>query len=143
MNFDLSDDQHEIRRTAREFLAARYRPEEVRRLALEDERGFTDRQWEEMVELGWPGLALPEEVGGIGLGMVELAVVAEELGYALAPTPVQGSWAAGFMLQARGGGDDWLAKVADGSARASVAISFLDEEMTECLVAGADVADVV
>jgi alkylation response protein AidB-like acyl-CoA dehydrogenase len=143
MNFDLSEDQHEIQRTAREFLAARYKPEEVRRLALDDERGFTDRQWEEMVELGWPGLALPEEVGGVGLGMVELAVVAEELGSALAPTPLQGSWAAGFMLHARGGGEDWLARLADGSARGSLAISFLDDAETQCLVAGADVADVI
>ena len=56
MNFDLSDDQQDIKRTAREFLAARYRWDEVRRLALEEERAFTDAQWEEMVELGWPEL---------------------------------------------------------------------------------------
>ena len=44
MNFDFTDDQHAIKRTAREFLAARYRLETVRGLA-EDERGFTDQQW--------------------------------------------------------------------------------------------------
>ena len=104
MNFGLSEDQQAIRRTAREFLAARYPPEEVRRLALEDERGFTDAQWAEMVELGWP------EVGGGALGTVELAVLAEELGYALAPMPLQSTWAATRLLAVAGEGD----RLADG-----------------------------
>jgi hypothetical protein len=51
MNFDLSEDQQDIKRTAREFLGARYKLEEVRRLALEEERGFTDAQWDEIVGL--------------------------------------------------------------------------------------------
>ncbi len=140
MNFDLSDDQHEIRRTAKEFLAARYKPEEVRRLALEDDRGFTDRQWEEMGELGWAGIALPEDVGGAGLGMVELAVVAEELGYALAPTPLQGSWVTGFLLQAAGE-TEWLARIAEGTVRATAANVELDGGAW--LLTGAHTADVM
>ena len=52
MNFDLTDDQNLIKSTAREFLAARYKLDEVRRLALEEERGFTDEQWEEITGLG-------------------------------------------------------------------------------------------
>ena len=89
MNFDLSEDQRTIKSTAREFLAARYPLAEVRRLALEEERGFTDRQWEEIVSLGWPEIA--------ELGTVELVVLAEELGYALAPTPLPSTWAAGLF----------------------------------------------
>ena len=89
MNFDLSDDQRTIKSTARELLAARYPLAEVRRLALEEERAFTDAQWDEMVALGWPEIA--------ELGTVELVVVAEELGYALAPTPLQSTWAAGLF----------------------------------------------
>jgi alkylation response protein AidB-like acyl-CoA dehydrogenase len=100
MNFDLSEDQRTIKRTARELLAARFPLAEVRRLALEDERGFTDPQWSELAELGWPGIALPEEVGGMGLGAVELAVLAEEMGYALAPSPLQASWAAAALIAA-------------------------------------------
>jgi alkylation response protein AidB-like acyl-CoA dehydrogenase len=140
MNFDLSDDQKEIQRTAREFLAARYKPEEVRRLALSDERGFTDEQWREMAELGWPGLALGEDAGGAGLGMVELVVVSEELGYALAPTPLQGSWVAGFLLDAVGE-TEWLPKVADGSVRAAVAVDAFDAE--SFLVPQADGVDLL
>jgi alkylation response protein AidB-like acyl-CoA dehydrogenase len=89
MNFDLSDDQRTIKSTAREFLAARYPLSEVRRLALDDEQGWTDQQWSEIVELGWPEIA--------ELGTVEMIVVAEELGYALAPTPLQSTWAAGVL----------------------------------------------
>jgi alkylation response protein AidB-like acyl-CoA dehydrogenase len=89
MNFDLSEDQQAIKSTARELLAARFPLAEVRRLAFEDERGFTDEQWREMVELGWPEIA--------DIGTVEMIVVAEELGYALAPTPLQATWAAGLL----------------------------------------------
>jgi alkylation response protein AidB-like acyl-CoA dehydrogenase len=89
MNFELSEDQQTIKSTARELLAARYPLAEVRRLALEDERGFTDAQWEEMVGLGWPEIA--------EIGTLEMIVVAEELGYALAPTPLQSTWAAGLL----------------------------------------------
>ena len=94
MNFELSDDQRDIKRTAREFLAARYPWDEVRRLALEEERGFTDAQWEEMAELGWPELG--------DLGTVELILLAEELGYAVAPTPLPSTWAAARLLAAAG-----------------------------------------
>ena len=106
MNFDLSEDQQDIKRTAREFLGARYKLEEVRRLALEEERGFTDAQWDEIAGLGWPELAVQES----GFGIVELAVVAEELGYSLAPTPLQSTWAAALLLDAAGEAE----RLADG-----------------------------
>ncbi len=112
MNFDLTDDQQDIKRTAREFLGARYKLEEVRRLALEEERGFTDAQWDEIVQLGWPELAVRES----GFGVVELAVVAEELGYACAPTPLSSTWAAALLLDAAG-----EAGRLDGGKRGTVA----------------------
>ena len=87
MRFELTDDQQAILRTAKEFLASRYPAEEVRRLAIEDERGFTHDQWRAIAELGWPALVVPEDDGGLGLGVVELAVLQEQLGYALAPPP--------------------------------------------------------
>ena len=69
MNFDLTEDQREIKRTAHDFLAARYTPEKIRKIALD---GEPDPHWDEISELGWPDV--------MELGMVELAVVAEELG---------------------------------------------------------------
>ena len=46
-----------------------------------------DGLWQQMVELGWPALTIPEAAGGLGFGAVELAVVVEELGRALTPGP--------------------------------------------------------
>jgi alkylation response protein AidB-like acyl-CoA dehydrogenase len=94
MNFDLTEDQREIKRTAREFLASRYPLSRVRAIALD---GEPDPHWDEIAELGWPGIA--------EFGMVELAVVAEELGYALAPSPLAATWAASLLhpgLEGRG-----------------------------------------
>jgi alkylation response protein AidB-like acyl-CoA dehydrogenase len=99
MNFALSEDQRTIKRTARELLAARYPLDEVRRLALE---GAEDPHWEEIAALGWPEIAVPEEQGGQGLGLVELAVLAEEAGYALAPSALLSTWAAALLLAAAG-----------------------------------------
>ncbi|MGZ8647509.1 MAG: acyl-CoA dehydrogenase family protein [Solirubrobacteraceae bacterium] len=132
MNFGLSDDQRTIKSTARELLTARYPLAEVRRLALEDERGFTDTQWDEMVSLGWPEIA--------ELGTVEMIVVAEELGYALAPTPLQSTWAAG-LLGADLSGAERGAVVIDGlAADAGTAAVLVDWD--GAVVEGAEVEPV-
>ena len=101
MNFEFTDDQQAIKRTARDFLAARYQLETVRKLA-EDDRGFTDEQWQELVELGWPGVIVPEDSGGLGLGAVELVVIEEEMGYALAPSPLFSTTCAALLVSAAG-----------------------------------------
>jgi alkylation response protein AidB-like acyl-CoA dehydrogenase len=122
--FDLTDEQQAIKSTAREFLAARYESERIRQLA-ESEHGFEQSDWEEMAELGWPGLALPEEWGGQGLGIVELAVLFEEMGYALAPSPLLSATVAGLALAAQGTDgqrDRWLRPLAAGEARATLAL---------------------
>ncbi len=124
MNFDFTDDQHAIKRTARDFLQARYRPELIRELA-DSERGYTDEQWAAVAELGWPGVMIDEQHGGLGLGAVELTVIQEELGYALAPTPLLSSVAAGLLIEAAGSDEQkarWLEPLASGEARAAVAL---------------------
>ena len=98
MNFDFNDEQRAIKDAARDLLASRYPLAEVRRLATEEERGFTDGQWDELVSLGWPGIFVDEAHGGQGLGVVELVILQEELGYALAPTPLFSNAAAGLVL---------------------------------------------
>ena len=100
MNFDLDDEQQEIKRTANEFLGARFKPEKVRELA--DAGRYEDALWQEMSALGWPGIAISEEDGGQGLGMVELAVLLEESGYACAPSPLLGSAGAALVISAAG-----------------------------------------
>ncbi len=124
MNFDLTDDQQAIKRTAGEFLSARYRPETIRELA-DSEQGFTEEQWRELAELGWAGVMIPESEGGLGLGAVELLVIEEELGYALAPTPLFSTVAAGLLLTAAGTDEQrgrWLERLASGEARGTVAV---------------------
>jgi alkylation response protein AidB-like acyl-CoA dehydrogenase len=124
MYFDLTDEQQAIKSTAREFLAARYKSERIRELA-EGEHGFEQSDWSEMAELGWPGLAMPEEWGGQGLGIVELAVLFEELGYALAPTPLLSNTVAGLALAANGSEEQkerWLRPLAAGEVRGTIAL---------------------
>jgi alkylation response protein AidB-like acyl-CoA dehydrogenase len=115
VDFGFNDEQQEIKRTAREFLGSRFKPERVRELA--ESGSYDESVWREISELGWPGIAVPEEDGGQGLGMVELVILCEELGYACAPTPFLSGAAAGLLL-AEAGSDEqrarWLPGIASG-----------------------------
>ena len=124
MYFDLNDEQQQIKRTANEFIASRYKPERIRELT-ETELGIEEPDWQEMVELGWPGLALPEEYGGQGLGIVELAAVFEEMGYGLPPSPLLSNTVTGLALAICGSDDqkaEFLAPLAAGEKRATPAL---------------------
>ncbi|MFQ5665601.1 MAG: acyl-CoA dehydrogenase family protein [Candidatus Binatia bacterium] len=90
MNFDFSDDQQLLRKTAREFLEA-HAPLSLCRAVLESGAAYSDALWKGVAELGWLGTAIPEQWGGAGFGRLELAVLAEELGRALAPIPFSSS----------------------------------------------------
>ena len=124
MYFDLNDEQRAIQETARQFLAARFKSERIREIAASEE-GTDEAGWREMSELGWPGLALPEEWGGQGLGTVELAVLFEEMGQALAPSPLFSNTAVGLTLAA-GGSDEQkeshLRPLAEGTWRGTPAL---------------------
>ena len=133
MNFDFNDEQRAIKEAAREMLSSRYPLAEMRRLA-EDERGFTDEQWAQLAELGWPGIFVPERLGGQGLGIVELVILQEELGYALAPTPFFSNLCAGLVLQGAGEEEQqerWLRPLAAGERRGTLAVQ--DEDGGEWL----------
>jgi alkylation response protein AidB-like acyl-CoA dehydrogenase len=141
MYFDLTDEQQAIKSTAHDFLKARFKSERIREIAASD-TGFDEAGWKEMAELGWAGLALPEEWGGQGLGAVELAVLFEEMGYALAPSPLLSNTIAGLALSV-GGSDEqkerWLRPLAEGSLRGTPALIDADgtaEPMTFSMSAG-------
>src|SRR4051794_23595781 len=88
VDFAVSDEQEELRRSVRRFLADKSPSAEVRRLMATDE-GYDPAVWSQMAEqLGLPGMAIPEEYGGSGYSYVELAVVFEETGAALACSPL-------------------------------------------------------
>jgi alkylation response protein AidB-like acyl-CoA dehydrogenase len=121
MDFDLSQDQQEIKTVARELLAARSPWAKVREAA--DARTYGDALWHELAELGWPGIAVAEEHGGQGLGAVELAVLLEELGYACAATPFLSAAVAASVIQACGTDEQrarHLPALASGEATAGV-----------------------
>jgi acyl-CoA dehydrogenase len=86
MNFDFSDDQKMLREQARKFLAEKCTNKVVRRV-FEGEHGHDTALWKGIAEMGWLGTAIPENYGGLGLGYLELCVIAEELGRVLAPVP--------------------------------------------------------
>ncbi len=124
MNFDFTDDQREIRRTARELLTARSPMERVREAA--EEGAYDPSLWQELVELGWPGIAIPEAHGGQGLGVLELVILLEELGYAAAASPLLSNAAAGLLIDAAGSEEQrarLLPGIADGSATATLAFA--------------------
>ena len=86
MDLELSDDQIDLRDNVRAVLS-RECPASVVRGVYEG-TADADALWQQMVELGWPALGIPEEYGGLGMGFVELGIVAEELGRVSAPTPL-------------------------------------------------------
>jgi alkylation response protein AidB-like acyl-CoA dehydrogenase len=86
MNFDFSDDQRSLQQDLRGFLSNPQRPARSRK-ALEERAGIDRALWSEMGELGWLGIRIPEQFGGSGLGILELALASEEVGRVLAPIP--------------------------------------------------------
>ena len=87
MNLDFSEEQKLLRETARDFLAEKA-PLSLCRQVLEDEsQDYARELWSELGEMGWLGTAVPEELGGAGYGPIEVALLCEELGRALAPVP--------------------------------------------------------
>jgi alkylation response protein AidB-like acyl-CoA dehydrogenase len=126
MDFDLTEDQREIKSVAHELLGARSPIAKVRQAA--DAGQYDAVLWHEIVELGWPGIAVAEQYGGQGLGAVELAVLLEELGYACASTPLLSTAVAAAAIQA-GGSDEqrerWLPGLVAGEITAGVGIAGL------------------
>jgi acyl-CoA dehydrogenase len=90
MNFEFSEDQQFIRNQARTFLSQESSPAVVRSI-LDTDEPYHRELWNKMVELGWTAMAIPESYGGLGLGYLELCVIAEELGRFLAPVPFSSS----------------------------------------------------
>jgi alkylation response protein AidB-like acyl-CoA dehydrogenase len=124
VDFSFSPDQQLLKNSARAFLDEHMKPAQVRAL-WDDPRGDSETLWKEMAQLGWLGLALPEEAGGSALGLVETAILQEELGRAACPSPYLPTVLAAMALDRFGTAAQksrWLPAVAGGSARASVAL---------------------
>ncbi|XOV87043.1 MAG: acyl-CoA dehydrogenase family protein [Pseudomonadota bacterium] len=122
MEFGLSEEQTLLQDSVRRFLSDNTPLDAVRKVAA----GETDDKaiWQGLVDLGIPGLLIPEDKGGVGLGSLDAAVVAECLGYSIAPTPFLSSGVlAAVALNAAGGQDELLGKIATGQGRVGIAFS--------------------
>jgi alkylation response protein AidB-like acyl-CoA dehydrogenase len=123
VDFGFSEEQEMLRASARGLLDKECPPAAVRRL-MEDERGHDPAVWKKMAGLGWTGLTIPEEFGGAGLTYVDLALVMEEMGRALLPSPF--IWTAMAAEAIRRAGSDAqkraiLPKIAAGETIAAIA----------------------
>jgi alkylation response protein AidB-like acyl-CoA dehydrogenase len=125
MNFDFSDEQKQLRDEARKFLAEKCPPKTVRRV-LDGGQPYDRELWKGLADMGFLGVAIPESFGGAGAGHLELCVIAEEIGRALAPVPFSSTvyLAAEAILLA---GNDaqkqkWLPAIASGTAIGTLAL---------------------
>lgn len=126
MNFDFSDDQKMLKEQVRKFLGDKS-PLSVTRRILEGNEPYAKEVWKGLVDMGLTGTAIPEAYGGLGLGALELCVIAEELGRAVASTPFSSSvYLASEAIKLYGTEaqkQNWLPKLAAGEIVGTLAIS--------------------
>ena len=126
MDFGLSDEQRQLRDSAREFLTNECSPAYVRK-AMADEAGAARELYASIAALGWNALIVPERYGGAGMGMLDMAVLLAETGYAAMPGPFLFSSALAATALVHGGSDEikerWLGALATGTAVGTVAIT--------------------
>ncbi len=135
MNFEFSEEQNLLREQARGFLTDSCSTKVVRAI-LDGDEPYDRDLWRQIIEMGWTATVIPEEYDGLGLSYLELSVIAEELGRALAPVPFSTSVYLATEALLSGGSktqkDDWLPKLASGAAIGCLALA---EDGTQ---AGAD-----
>ncbi len=125
MDFEFSEDQELLRATVQRFLAEQAPIAYVREM-LDDQRGTTDTVWAGLAALGVIGLLVPEAHGGAGMGMVDMAVVLEEMGRAVHPGPFASSAVGAVSVVALAGSADdrgeLLPALASGETTGTVAL---------------------
>ncbi|MGF6544189.1 acyl-CoA dehydrogenase family protein [Paraburkholderia youngii] len=126
MDFELSDEQRMLQESAQRFVQKSYTFEHRRKLASE-QGGFSRDTWRTLGEMGWLGIAVPEEMGGLGFSPVESAIVAEQIGRALVlePYAMCGVFPASLVTRCgrEGQRETLLAEIVSGEAVYAVAHS--------------------
>ena len=105
MTFTLTEEQKLLKDSAREFVRDRAPVTRLRKVRDDKRNGRDDELWKSMAELGWPGIIIPEALGGAGLGYVGLGVVLEETGRTLASSPLLSTAMIGASALLLGGSD--------------------------------------
>ncbi|MGA9721802.1 MAG: acyl-CoA dehydrogenase family protein [Candidatus Binatus sp.] len=125
MDFGLSEEQQQLKESARAFLSGEC-PTTFVRKAMATEDGYPRELYDHIAKLGWSGLIVPEKFGGAGLGMLEMAMILEEGGYAAMPGPFLFSGVlAASALKLSGSEllkEKWLIPLAEGKAIGTVAV---------------------
>ena len=121
---NFSEEQGMLLDVAREFVKDKSPGSEVRKF-LESEQGFSEPVWQELVDLGWTGINLPESVGGSGLGIAALIPVVESMGKGLMGTPLVSTVLAAELIRRAGGiaEEDVLEDISGGCA---ATVAYLD-----------------
>ena len=132
MDFGLSEEQELLQSSAREFLTQECPPEFVREL-YDDEAGFSPELHRKMAKMGWTGLLVPEAYGGLGLGMLDMAVLLEEIGRAIVPGPFLFSSVLTTLALVQGGTvaqkKTWLPRFGSGEAVGTLALLEQDDRL--------------
>jgi alkylation response protein AidB-like acyl-CoA dehydrogenase len=126
MQFGLTETQETLKKSVREFLNAECPMAAVRK-TIETETAFDEALWSKIAAQGWTGLLIPEEYGGHSMGMVEMAVVLEEMGRALMPGPFLSTTLLAATIIELGGTDEqkrqYLPAIASGELKLTLAQS--------------------
>lgn len=125
MNFLLSDQQAEMQDAVRRLVADRCDSAALHR-AFDGDSGFDAGLWQGLSDMGVPAMLLPEKFGGMGLEMIDLALVAETLGAAAAPGPFLGHSLASLAILVAGSEEQkarWLPRLASGELIGTVAFA--------------------
>jgi alkylation response protein AidB-like acyl-CoA dehydrogenase len=125
MDLDLSEEQEMLRTMARDFLTKECPKTLVRELE-EDEKGYSPDLWRKMADLGWMGLVLPEEYGGMGMEYMDLIILLQEMGRNILPGPYLSTVLLGSLPILWAGTDEQktqlLPKIASGDAIVTMAL---------------------
>jgi alkylation response protein AidB-like acyl-CoA dehydrogenase len=123
MDFDLSDEQQATIDVAAKLLGDKSTPEAIRAVEQADDLRFDRELWVAMADAGLLGIAVPSEHGGAGLGVLELALVLEEVGRHTAPVPALATLALGALPVARFGTQDQQAALLPGVVAGTTVIT--------------------
>lgn len=126
MDLDLTQEQRILKRSAREFLKKECPPSLLREMK-DDERGYLQKLWNQMAELGWTGVMIPEKYGGIGSNFLDLCILLEAMGEVCCQSPFFSTVVLGGLVILSAGSEEQkealLPKIADGDLILALAMT--------------------
>ena len=129
MNFTLSEEHEALRDVAKNFLSKEVNLSKLLVPGATVEQAGYDEMWPKIVELGWPGIVIPETYGGLGMSYIDLAMIIGETGRYLASAPLFGTLAGAWAIEKAGSEKqktDLLGSVAAGQLKLALAVSDAD-----------------